>query len=48
MKFLNLTIKEFHHISLIHLINHLSIPNLNHHLDLIKYIHHNYKKINYF
>ena len=44
MKFLNLTIKELHQISIILLINYLSFPNPNYYLALIKYIHHNYKK----
>ena len=40
--------KELHHISLILLIDHLSLPKPNNHLDLIKLSYHNYKKINYF
>ena len=47
IKFLNLTIKELHHISLILLSNKLSITNNNYHLYLIKYMRHNYKKIKY-
>ena len=42
--FLNLTIKELRHISLILLINHLSLSNPNNNLDLIKLSYQNYKK----
>ena len=47
MKFLNLTIKELHHISLILLINRLFFHKPNYYLDLIKSSYHNYKKMKF-